>query len=133
MPRFFFDFRQGEDHLPDTQGVELATTEDAYLEVVEAAQDMWSELLKKRRDPRRCQFEVRDVNREILFIFPFQEVIDNCLDRSQARQASDLGSTKTTAAATFGRVQRANHDFSRTLAQIRATLDDARALLQTKE
>jgi len=114
-------------------GEEFATTEDAYLEVSAAAQDMWSELLKKRRDPRRCQFEVRDVNREILFIFPFQEVIDNCLDRSQARQASDLGSTKTTAAATFGRVQRANHDFSRTLAQIRATLDDARALLQTKE
>ncbi len=132
MPRFHFDFCQGEDHIPDTIGVELATTEDAYLEVVEAVQEMWGELLRKRSDPRRCQFEVRDANREILFIFPFQEVIDNCLDRAQPRRSADLDTAKAAATATLGRVQRANDDFLRALNSIRATLSDSRALLQVK-
>jgi hypothetical protein len=132
MPRFYFDFRQGDDHVEDTQGVDLATTEDAYLEVSEAAQEMWSELLKKRCDPRRCQFEVRDANRDLMFVFPFQEVIDNCLDREPARRASGVDRATATAAATAGRVVRANDEFLSTLREVRATLRHSRALLATK-
>jgi hypothetical protein len=132
MPRFYFDYRQGEDRIMDTQGVDLATTEAAYLEVCEAAQEMWGDLLKKRCDPRRCQFEVRDANRELMFVFPFQEVIDNCLDREPARRASGVDRATVTAAATAGRVVRANDEFLSTLREVRATLRHSRALLATK-
>jgi hypothetical protein len=80
MPRFFFDFRQADDRVADTQGVELPDVEQAYLEVFTAAQEMWSELLKQRRDPRRCLFEVRSQDGDILFLFPLHEVVDCCTD-----------------------------------------------------
>ena len=82
MPRFFFDFVQADRRTPDSEGVELAGVDQAYLEVFRTAQEMWSELLKQRRDPRRCSFEVRNGAGEILLIFPFQEVVDSCTDRS---------------------------------------------------
>ena len=133
MPRFYFDYRQGEDRMRDMQGVELVSTEAAYLEVSEAAQEMWSDLLKKRCDPRRCQFEVRDVNRELLFIFPFQEVIDNCLDREQATLPETVDRAQSAAMITYGRIQRANEDFLNALGTVRATLTESRALLATKD
>jgi len=83
MPRFFFDFRQAGERVADTQGLELRDVEHAYLEVFTAAQEMWSELLKQRRDPRRCFFEVRSERDEILFVFPLQEVVDSCIDRKE--------------------------------------------------
>jgi len=81
MARFFFDFRQAGKYTRDLEGIEFAGVEQAYLEAFKAAQDMWSELLKQRRDPRRCVFEVRGGSGEILFVLPFQEVVDCCTDR----------------------------------------------------
>ena len=42
MPRFFFDFRQGDERCADAQGTEFADVEQAYLEAFTAAQDMWA-------------------------------------------------------------------------------------------
>src|SRR5689334_14243716 len=81
MPQFFFDFRQSGHLVPDTEGIEFGSAEQAYLEAYRSAQDMWSELLRQRRDPRRCYFEVRGAVGDLLFIFPFQEVVDSCTDR----------------------------------------------------
>ena len=84
MQRYFFDFRQNDTRLPDTHGLTCADVEHAYLEAFRAAQEMWSELLKQRKDPSRCAFEVRNGDGEILFLFPFQEVVDCCTDRHSA-------------------------------------------------
>lgn len=81
MPQFFFDFRQSDRLVPDTEGIEFGSAEQAYLEAFRSAQDMWSELLRQRHDPRRCYFEVRGAAGDLLFIFPFQEVVDSCTDR----------------------------------------------------
>lgn len=81
MTRFFFDFVQAGQRTKDAEGIELPDVEQAYLEVFRASQEMWSELLKQRRDPRRCFFEVRNRAEEILFVFPLQEVVDSCIDR----------------------------------------------------
>jgi len=85
MPRFFFDFVQADQRTPDSEGVEFADVEEAYLEVFRTAQDMWSELLKQRRDPHLCSFEVRNHTGDILLVFPFQEVVDCCTDRAGMR------------------------------------------------
>ena len=132
MPRFFFDFRQGEDHSPDIEGLELASTEDAYLEAVKGAQEMWSELLKKRRDPHHCRFEVRDINGALLFHLPFEEVLENCLDRKPVKPAAGADHAAAAATATAGRAKRANDDFQRTLSKMRTTLAESRALLTPK-
>jgi len=79
MPHYFFDFRQADVLTRDTIGIEFANVEQAYLEAFRAAQEMWSELLKQRQDPRRCMFEVRNTEGETLFLFPFQETVDCCV------------------------------------------------------
>jgi len=81
MPRFFLDFWQADGCIPDSIGVVLGSVEEAYLEAFEAAQEMWSELLKQRRDPRHCYFEVRSHGGDILFVIPLQEALDSCEDR----------------------------------------------------
>ena len=81
MARFFFDFCHGKERETDSDGIDLPNVEQAYLELFETGQDMWSELLKQRRDPRRYFFEVRNVSGDLLFTFPLQEVLDSCMDR----------------------------------------------------
>ena len=80
MPRFFFGFYQADDFTADSVGIEFADVEGAYLEAIKAAQEMFSELLKLRRDPRRCLFEVRSEAGDVLFLLPFQEVLDCCIE-----------------------------------------------------
>jgi hypothetical protein len=133
MPRFFFDFRQGDDYTPDTDGNEFASTEQAYLEAMEAAREMWSELLRKRRDPTRCGFEVRDAKGNLLFLFPFQEVMDSCVDRRPKPPLFiDHRTATATATATAARVDHANRGFRQELHKIRETLAESRALLEVE-
>lgn len=78
MGLFYFNFRQGSFYSRDDEGCELPSVEDAYLAAVRAAQDMWSELLVRREDPRACSFVVTDRNGTELFTLPFSEVLDAC-------------------------------------------------------
>jgi hypothetical protein len=78
MARYFFNFRQGTALAADDIGSEFETVEDAYLGAVQAAQDMWRELLIRREDPLECAFEVVDQDGNELFALPFSEVLDAC-------------------------------------------------------
>jgi hypothetical protein len=89
MHRFYFDFRQGSEVVPDEEGCELASAEDAYLEAFKAAQEMWGALLAERSDPRRCAFDVRDAYGHLLFVLPFQELLDSCRDGAVAPHHCD--------------------------------------------
>jgi len=128
MPRFFFDFRQGADRCADSEGTEFPNVEQAYLEAVKGAQDMWSELLRQRQDPRHCVFEVRNQSRELLFTLPFQEVMDNCIDRKvpPIRNAFD------NICETASRTKRVSEEFIDTMHTIRRTLAESRELVRAK-
>jgi hypothetical protein len=126
MPRFFFDFRQAGEFTADSTGTELANTEQAYLEAFKAAQEMWSELLKQRRDPRRCFFEVRSEAGDILFIFPLQEVVDSCLDRREAT----LRHTFQQLTTTYNYARRIRDELSREMKITQQVLEDSRTLLR---
>jgi hypothetical protein len=78
MARYFFHFRQGTSVSADDVGSDFPTVEDAYLSAVQAAQDMWRELLMKREDPLECSFEVVDQRGNEVFTLPFSEVLDAC-------------------------------------------------------
>ena len=125
MQRYYFDFRQAGVRVPDTEGVEFHDVEQAYLEAFRAAQDMWSELLKQRRDPRRCSFEVRNAAGEILFLFPFQEVMDCCTDQ----RAISLRRTFEELSHTSNYAKRVGDEFAEEVRSLRQSLQHSRALL----
>ena len=129
MPKFFFDFRQADDHVDDSQGVELPDVEQAYLEAVIGAQDMWSELLRERRDPRRCLFVVRSEGNEILFILPFQEVMDCCTDR----EVKPLSRTYEEMIQTRRYATRVTDEFRQEIQRTREMMHDSHRLLRALE
>lgn len=129
MARYFFDFRQGVSFCADEAGAELAHVEQAYLEAFTAAQEMWGELLRKRQDPRRCAFEVRNEKRELLFVLPFQEVIDSCVDH----KTRPLHNTFEEVAEVTHYTKRVITEFIDTLHSVRSTLEQSRALVRAKE
>jgi hypothetical protein len=126
MALFFFDFRQGDSSTPDSMGSEFDSTELAYLEAHKAAEEMWSDLLKNRRDPRRCAFEVRDAERRLLFVLPFLEVVESCKDR---HTPTTMCKTFCEATATAGLAKRAGEDFQKELQALRRLLRQSHALL----
>src|SRR5262249_43404767 len=94
---FYFNFRQGTSYSNDEEGCELPSVENAYLAAVRAAQDMWSELLVRREDPRACAFVVTDRDRKELFTLPFSEVLEAC--RREPSDGSSGQETDTSAVA----------------------------------
>ena len=125
MPRFFFDFSQAGDFTADAVGIQLADSEESYLEAIKAAQEMWSELLKERRDPRRCRFEVRSEGGDVLFCIPFQEVLDCCAQPQRVSRATlfaDICSTRDYA----GRV---TTELRKEIETCRQVMSQARTLL----
>jgi hypothetical protein len=78
MAHFYFHFCDGETHERDEIGLGFATAEDAYLEAVAAAREMWPGLLAARSDPTRCAFEIADDNDQVLFCIPFSELMEAC-------------------------------------------------------
>jgi len=127
MQRFFFDFCQGTERCPDAEGTEFANVEQAYLEAFKAAQDMWSEFLRQRQDPRRCVFEVRNDQRELLFALPFHEVMDSCRDREPPLHVSF-----EQIAHAAEKTKQVSAEFMQQLNLVRATLEQSRALLRAK-
>lgn len=128
MPRFFFDFRQGADRCADAEGTEFVNVEQAYLEAVKGAQDMWSELLRERQDPRHCVFEVRNQRRELLFTLPFQEVMDSCHNR----KAPPIRNAFDNMCEAAGRTKRVSEEFIEALHAMRRTIAESQELIRAK-
>ena len=125
MPRYFFDFHQGDEFSPDTGGTEFENAEVAYLATFEAAQEMWTDLLKQRCDPHRCFFEVRDQERALLFTVPFREIMEACVDRQPQPLHHNFGQ----ANATFRYAKRVSAEFVEEIRTAHKALKESRALL----
>lgn len=130
MPKFFFHYREDNDYSTDEQGIEFESVEDAYLNAYEGAVDMWGELLKERRDPRRSAFEVTNDKGQLLFVFPFTEALDVCRNPSRiknpfgTRSFTDMISARHLAHKSFT-------EFSETLRETRKVLEESRQLINT--
>src|SRR5262249_26473574 len=92
MSRFYFHFRENDDYSVDDQGLEFASAEEAYLNAHEGAVEMWSDLLKQRRDPRQCAIEITNSKGEVLFVLPFNEVLESCNRKTPPRPRMGAGS-----------------------------------------
>lgn len=83
MPHFYFHYREDEKFHIDEMGIQPASVEAAFLRAYEGALDMWSELLRQRRDPRRSAFVVTDQDGKVMFEYPFAEALESCIDVAQ--------------------------------------------------
>ncbi len=75
MPRYFFDLASPAGLEPDDMGIEFPDLDAAYLEAVHAIGEITLELLRKREDPGRYRFEVRDETRRLVMELSFAEVL----------------------------------------------------------
>jgi hypothetical protein len=75
MPRFFFDYFDGEHFDEDQEGLELFDADTAYLEAFKAATDMWGEAVRERRNPTLDCFRIRDQTGVVVLELPFAEVL----------------------------------------------------------
>ena len=128
MSRYFFDFRQGSQLTPDKIGLEYASAEAAYLESMEAAREMFADLLADRQDPRNCAFEIRAESGEVLFVVPFLELLESCHDAAPHRK---LGQSMQHAMATRARSSRVHQEFHTELERLRQSLREAASLIAT--
>jgi hypothetical protein len=76
MPHYYFHLIVGRERYRDELGVTFESLEAAYLDAFEAAREMWSELLKERRDPAIHSFEIANEDGSVLMILPFAEVLE---------------------------------------------------------
>ncbi|HKD48331.1 MAG TPA: hypothetical protein VKB67_11660 [Rhizomicrobium sp.] len=127
MPRYYFNFRQNGHLTPDTLGSEFLSAENAYLEAFNAAQEMWTELLSERHDPRRCSFEIHDEDGNLLFVLPFWEILESCHDYRPERPA--ILETFRESVATVTYLRRAHGEFLREMASAQNTLRESAALI----
>ena len=60
MARYYLHIWKGEVlECEDKEGAEVASLEDAYLEAFASAQELWNDLIRKRRDPFRHHWRGR--------------------------------------------------------------------------
>ena len=76
MPHYYFHLRVGRQHYPDHLGVDFENLESAYLDAFQAARDMWTELLRERKDPTTHRFEIANEDGQVLLTLPFTEVLE---------------------------------------------------------
>ena len=76
MPRFFFDYRDGDGHLQrDDEGIEFPTLGAAHKDALKAAVDMHADACRDGAGLASHSFEIRDVSGQVLLVLPFMEAI----------------------------------------------------------
>lgn len=128
MPQFYFHFRDGDVVLKDESGVAFESVEEAYLGAFEAATDVWRELLRERRDPIPCAFEVSNAAGALLFELPFTEVLDTCRTGRQPKGRSARAVLVEIVQA-MDKTRKSCSELKRELKVVQATLEETRALM----
>ena len=94
MPRYYFNFRNERGLMPDPNGIEFENVEEAYLEAFAGAQEIWAEMLKERKDPRICSFEIADAAGILLIELPFAEILNDCTRMERSKVVDEVSIKK---------------------------------------
>ena len=126
MPRFFYDFFDGDTWSQDEVGLDFPSAEHACLEAFEAARGMWRDLADGRRDPSACAFDIKSDGGESLFRFEFSELLGR-----RSWQGSDAPVTAIIRKIeeNHRRAIEARSGIQQSLEQTLASLHDARLML----
>ena len=127
MPRFFFDFFDGQTWSADEHGLDLASAEEAYLEAFAGARSMWPELTDGHRDPSGCAFEIRVADGESVFRFDFIELLGNH-ERAASPDVPNAAIVRSLH-ATQRKALAARAELRASLDQVCRSIDESRILL----
>ncbi|MBV9235075.1 MAG: hypothetical protein JOZ94_04520 [Xanthobacteraceae bacterium] len=76
MPRFFFDYRDGQGGLErDSDGIEFPSLEAAYADAAKAAIDMHTDACCEGQRATEEAFEIHDEAGRLLVVVPFGEAL----------------------------------------------------------
>ena len=126
MPRFFYDFFDGDTWSQDEVGLDFPSAEQACVEAFEAARGMWRDLVDGRRDPTACAFDIKSEGGDSLFRFEFSELLGR-----RCRQGNDAPVTSIIRKIeeSHRRAIEARSGIQQSLEQTLASLHDARRML----
>lgn len=128
MALFFFHFFDGESLSTDETGIELLTTELAFVEAGTTALQMWPDLMAERINPLDCSFDIANARGEVMLRFDFSEMLD--FGRSTAHRPSrPLEIMCRAIADTHQRAQQAKAELDASISETRKALDEAKTLL----
>jgi len=131
MALFFFNLCDGETQTIDEDGLELTSSEDAYLEAVSAARGMWGELLASRINPLRCAFNVTNETGHTLFRVEFPELLEQC--RPADPGSPPLAGVMQSLERVHERANAARAEIASSLAQVRRSLAESNDLISKLE
>jgi len=126
MAHFYFHFCDGETHDRDDVGLGFASAEEAYLQAIATAREMWPGLLAARSDPLRCAFEITDDEDRVLFRLPFSELMEACRRPDPPPVPHELFAA---IQRTHSRAQAAKAEVRSGFDQVRQSLAESGALL----
>ena len=126
MPRYHFNFRDGERIVNDVDGADFDTFELAYEEAFKAAREMWHDRLMHREDPRQCLFEITDAAGAMVTVVPFAEVLESC--HARPRPPMPLAETEAQAKRARERARWLVRDLGEVLTLMRQTVRRSRVL-----
>ena len=125
--RFFFHFDDGDTIAEDDVGLELGNGEQAYLEAVACAREMWPGLMAERLDPTRCAFEITDDGGALLFRLEFSELMEVC--RTVPPRPPGKSEIERAVAETYQRAEEAKQGLRAGFAEVRQLLDESTSLI----
>lgn len=125
MPRFYFHLRGPKGLDRDSEGLELAGVEAAYLGACQAIPGMSADLVHEAENPIRYSFEITDESGTVLMEVPFAEILDRGRKRAAPPGAMRFRDCRADMARTSGLIAA----LSEVHATLGATLAETRRLL----
>jgi hypothetical protein len=124
LTQFYFHLSTPDGFERDEFGCTFDTLEQAYLDTWTAALEISIEMLGRREDPSRFRFEITDGEGLLLLELPFTEVL-----RPHAIPRCAGFELKPRVAERLKRTRELQFEVNSGLAQVKASLRTARALL----
>ena len=75
VPRFYFDVLDGDQVLPDPEGIDFADLDTAVAEAVQGARDLVASGIGQNEDVSGQTFIIRDNHGETVATVPFRETL----------------------------------------------------------
>jgi hypothetical protein len=92
MPRYFFNYRDGDKSAEDLEGTELADEPASVIEAMISAKEIIAQALASGRPvPRDAEFSVTDSEHRQLYVFPFSLAADQPTDTIRSSNLSLRG------------------------------------------
>lgn len=89
MPHYYIDLRDGKERIPDDEGADYSSLEEALTEAKESARDIVQQYAKGQIPLRDTCVEVRDIEGRIIAALTVAEVLNHPIHPAFKNDCSD--------------------------------------------